>query len=97
MIKILTYSFFTCLAVLGLVFASLNPHLVEVNYIVGILKLPLSVLLVLALGIGILLGLMAAMAVYIRLKREIYGLKSHIKLTQKEVENLRTLPLNESH
>jgi len=97
MIKILTYVFFTCLAIVGLVFASLNPNPVEVNYIFAVLTMPLSVLLVVTLGLGMLLGLITSMALYIRLKREIYQLKGHIKIAQKEVENLRTLPLNETH
>jgi putative membrane protein len=81
--------------IFGAVFAMLNSDTVEVNYHFGRQDLPLSLVMTLMLGLGVILGALAAIFRIVRLKRDIQVLKKRSELVSKEVSNLRTLPLNE--
>jgi len=93
----MTYLFILLIAVSGIVFASLNPDPVEVNYILGSIHLPLSVLIVIAVGIGLIVGLLFSIGVYLKLQRHIFQLNGKIKMAQQEVDNLRALPIKDTH
>lgn len=95
--RALTYIFFILLILLGLTFAGLNAEPVSLNYYVGNTKLPLSLLLVLTLICGGLLGLLAGCIVYIRLKGSNLKLRQRLKLVEEELANLRALPLKDDH
>jgi putative membrane protein len=81
--------------IFGAVFAVLNSDPVPVNYYFGSQDIPLSLVLTLVLGVGVLLGLFSSMGRVIGLKREIHNLKRRSEMVSKEVNNLRALPLNE--
>ncbi len=91
--RIITYIIALIILLAGVIFACLNAEPVKLNFYLGAHTIPLSLLLVVTLGIGLLVGLMASAMMYIKLKSENYRLKNRIKMTQKEVENLRTMPL----
>jgi len=95
--RALTYIFFILLILLGLTFAGLNAEPVSLNYYVGNTKLPLSLLLILTLICGGLLGLLASCIVYIRLKSSNSKLRQRVKLVEEELANLRALPLKDDH
>ncbi|MBI4006451.1 MAG: LapA family protein [Gammaproteobacteria bacterium] len=67
------------------------------NYLAGSVELPLSILLLSSLCIGILLGIMALLPLLVNLKREKSRLEKQIKLTEKEVNNLRIIPVKDTH
>lgn len=95
--RVFTYIFFLFIVLLGITFACLNADPVAINYYLGAEKLPLSLLLVLTLAIGALLGLIVGIIMCIRLKRENHRLAHRVKLAEKEVANLRTQPLKDTH
>lgn len=78
----------------GAVFAVLNSDPVVVNYYFGSREFPLSLVLTLVLGGGVLLGVFSSMGRIVGLKREIQNLKRRSEMVSKEVNNLRALPLN---
>jgi putative membrane protein len=80
---------------LGAVFTVLNADLVEINYYLGRRELPLSLILTIALGLGVLLGVLAGMGRVLALKRELNSLKRRSQMVNEEVNNLRALPLKE--
>ncbi len=82
---------------LGVTFAGLNAQEVTINYYVNSAKLPLSLLLVLVLGLGGFIGWLTGFMLWLRLKTENIRLSHKLKVAEKEVNQLRTLPLNESH
>jgi lipopolysaccharide assembly protein A len=94
LINIIVFFF---IVLLGVSFACLNAEPVMVNYYVGSGKLPLSLLLVLALGAGILLGLLVALKLAMKHKIEVGRLNSRIKVAEKEVANLRAIPIKDEH
>jgi putative membrane protein len=80
---------------LGAVFAVLNADSVEINYYFGQWDIPLCLILTIALGLGVILGVLAGMGRVLGLKRELNSLKRRTQMVSEEVNNLRALPLKE--
>ena len=80
-----------------LFFTVLNPDTVTLNYFVGSAPVPLSLALVIAALIGALLGVLASMGMVLRLRREVSRLQRTMKLNEKELKNLRTIPIKDAH
>ena len=93
--KLFKLIFFILIAVLGVSFACLNSSLVKINLYVGIFELHLSVLLVFTLGIGLLIGCLVMSGSYLSLKAENFRIKNKVKWAEKEVSNLRALPIKD--
>jgi putative membrane protein len=81
--------------ILGAVFAVLNADPVEINYYFGRQEIPLSLILTIALGLGVVLGVLVGMVRVLGLKRELHSLKRRSQMVSEEVNNLRALPLRE--
>ena len=79
--------------ILGASFAIINDAPVRVDLYFITPELPLSLLLLLALGIGILLGGLAGMVYFMRVKKENADLKRKTRLVNEEVKNLRAMPI----
>jgi putative membrane protein len=82
---------------LGVTFAGLNSQEVTLNYYLNTTKLPLSLLLVLVLGVGGFIGWLTGFLLWLRLKAENMRLSHKLSVSEKEVNQLRTLPLSETH
>jgi len=93
MARLLGFLIILVLAVIGLSFAVLNADPVPLNYYLGFVEIPLSMIIVVSLAAGALLGVLAALGMILRLKREIAGLRKELRKTSKEASELRTLPL----
>jgi lipopolysaccharide assembly protein A len=91
--RVFSYAVLLIIMILGLVFAILNSGQVIFNYYLGTLQISLSLLLVFTLGFGIFLGFIFTIISVIKLKKDNYKLKNKIKNIEKELENLRTLPI----
>lgn len=83
------------LILLGVSFAALNASSVQVNLYFKTLTMPISLLMTLMLGLGILIGLLLFMARYWRLKIEYRKVKNQSKISEKEIKNLRSIPLQD--
>lgn len=95
--RIFSYIVLLIIILLGITFAALNANSVTLNYYVGTRNISLSLLLVFAMGIGIILGFLTAMLSLIRLKSENIRLNHQIKQVRQEVENLRSIPIKDHH
>ncbi len=80
---------------LGLSFALLNAGSVELDYYFGSVSMPLSLLVVLVLILGAVLGVLAAMTMMLRRRREISSVRRRLAETEKELNELRRLPLKD--
>ena len=80
---------------LGISFAVLNAKLVPFHFYFGEANVPLSVLLVLAVVVGAILGLFAGLGVSIKAKRAASATRKQLLQAQKELANLRKLPVKE--
>lgn len=93
--RILRYILFILLLLLALSFALLNAEAVNINYYLGMSQVPLSILLVFAFGIGCIVGLLVSMSWYLRSKWHSRKMAQRLELAEKELANLRTMPLKD--
>ena len=93
-IKLIMY---LILVIFGVSFAALNAENVALNFYFKQINLPVSVLLIISFGIGVILGFIVFYARYWRLKVEFRALKHHLSLTEKELKNIRAIPLDDKH
>ena len=80
---------------IGLAFHLVNDQLVSFNYYLGSIELPFSFMLVAALCIGAGLGMLACLPLVLRLKRENYALDRQVGVAEKELNNLRIIPIKD--
>lgn len=90
--RIFSLVFFLIVLICGLFFGLLNAESVRIDYYFGARELPLSLILVITLLVGAVCGVLAAFGLIFRKSREIARLRKEIKITGKELSNLRSLP-----
>lgn len=95
--RIVSFIFLLLIILLGITFAVLNSAIVTVNYYVGQNTMPLSLLLVLDFALGGLVGLGIGLWLFIKIKLKNYRLRQRLKFAEKEIENLRAIPLHNKH
>ena len=79
----------------GILLALRNAEQVHFDFYLGSVDLPLSLLLVLAVAVGALLGILAGLGVIIRQRVELRRQRRKAATTEHEVRNLRALPLRD--
>ena len=94
--RIFSYFFLLIIVIFGMTFATLNSESVTINYYIGQSSLPLSLLLVLVFASGCLIGMIVGFWLLIKAKLQNYRLTQRLKLAEKEVENLRAIPLQDT-
>jgi putative membrane protein len=97
MVKIVYLFLFLVLVIFGIVFAVLNAEPVQLNYYFGSKEVALSLVLVLAMIVGALLGIIASTSMIISNRREVVKLRKAVQLAEKEVANLRAIPIRDNH
>lgn len=97
MVKIVYLFLFLVLVIFGIVFAVLNAEPVQLNYYFGSKDVALSLVLVLAMIVGALLGVIASASMIISHRREVVKLRKAVHLAEKEVANLRAIPIRDNH
>ena len=96
MLKLIYAILALALFVVTLSFAALNSDPIPIDYYIGQVEIPLALLLVVALGVGALLGSMVGLGRVVRVKREMAKLRRESRATEEEVRNLRALPLRDA-
>ena len=94
--RILIIVFYLVLITLGVVLSVLNSKMVELN-LYYVFKCSTSVLILLSLIVGIIVGLFSSLWRYLRLKMAFAKLKSQLALSEREVKNLRSIPIQDQH
>lgn len=95
--RIFTFVMILLIIILGVTFATLNSTAVTVNYYLAKATLPLSLLIVIVFALGGLVGIAIGLWLFFKLKLKNYRLKQQLKLAEKEIENLRAIPLQNKH
>lgn len=95
--KIIYIGFWIALFILGIVFAVLNTESVKLSYYFGHIDLPVSLVMSIAILVGACLGSLASLGVVMRTKRDMAKLKKQSEMTEKEVLNLRAIPIKDKH
>ena len=95
--RVVMVLFYLLLMLRGVSFAALNAGSVQVNFYVTTISMPVSVLMTLMLGMGLLIGFLLFIFRYWRLKVQLNKIKNQLQLTEKEITNLRNIPLKDKH
>jgi putative membrane protein len=95
MLRLLTLVIFIVLLVLAILFTWKNAHTVHIDYFIGAGDVPLALLLVSTLAVGAVIGIVAMLKIIMGLRFEVARLRKNVKLSEKEISNLRSLPVKE--
>jgi len=85
------------IALLGVIFAILNAEPVQFNYYFGSTQTPFSLAIVIAMLVGAMLGLLAGLGMIMKAKRQVSRLRRSAEITEKEIANLRAIPIKNQH
>jgi putative membrane protein len=89
--------FYLLLIILTLAFASLNAEIVNLHLYWWALKLPLAFIMIVSLGLGLVLGALVFIGKYLTLGLKYKKLSHQVGLLEKEIKNLRTIPIQDAH
>lgn len=81
---------------LAIIFAALNPGLIELDYAFGEMEVQTSLALTLAFGLGWLFGLLCAGIVLLKTLNERRKLRKSLRLAEAEVKTLRSMPIQDA-
>ena len=76
----------------GLSFHIRNHQLVTLNYYVSEIQLSFSVIILIAISIGVLLGILVSIPIIIRTRQRNSRLEKKIKDTEKKINKFRVMP-----
>ena len=92
MVRLFGFLLVIFLIVLGLSFAVLNADSVPLNYYFGYREIPLSMIVVLSLAGGAVIGVLVSMGMILRLKQQSARLRKKLARAEKDAEQLQILP-----
>jgi len=95
--RIISSIFYLILIALAVVFAVINSNEITLAYYFGTQDMPLSLALAIALILGCLLGVLSCLKKIIKLKYCQRQLKQEINTANKEISNLRAIPIKDQH
>jgi putative membrane protein len=93
--RLLGFLFLLVLVVLGLSFAVLNSQSVSLNYYFGYRDIPLSMIVVLSLTAGAVIGVLVSAGLMLRMKAQTRQLRRKLRNAEKDSDQLRVLPAEE--
>jgi len=82
---------------IGLAFHLRNDQLVDLDFYLGSVSLPFSFYVITALCMGALLGGLSMLPRLLWLKRENARLQKRLRVNEKELDNLRVIPVKDTH
>jgi lipopolysaccharide assembly protein A len=95
--KYVGYIILIVLILLGITFAVLNSDTVALHYYAGRIEMPLSLCMAMSVAIGILLGILVMLPRLFRLRVRARKLRKRLKVAEQEIENLRAIPIKDTH
>ena len=95
MLRLLNILLLITLIVLGLSFAVLNADPVSLNYYFGYREIPLSMIVVVALATGAVIGVLVSMGILLRQKQQAFRLRRQLKQAEKSAVSASVLPARE--
>jgi len=95
--RIMTIILFVIVLMVSVGFSAINLAPVDINYYLGTLSLPLSMIIIVAIILGTLLGALALSTTILRLKYENRRLRKKLTLSEQEINSLRILPITDAN
>jgi putative membrane protein len=94
--RIMTIILFVIVLMLGAGFSAINLTAVDINYYLGVLSLPLSMVIIAAIILGTILGALALSTSILRLRYENCRLRKKLISSEQEINSLRILPITDA-
>ena len=95
MLRLVNILLLITLIVLGLSFAVLNADPVTLNYYFGNKQIPLSMIVVVALATGAVIGVLVSMGILLRQKQQIFQIRRQLKQAEKSTASTSVVPARE--
>ncbi len=95
--RLILLFFYLIIIIVSLAFAALNSNLVDLNLYWQHFKLPLAFVMISCIGLGLVLGFLVLIGKYWQLRCQFYRAKHQLALMEKEIKNLRAIPIQDSH
>lgn len=95
--RILSFLIISLVVVMGVGFAAINAESVLFNYYLGSFQAPLSLIIVLSVAIGACLGVLVSLGFTFSQRRELNKLNKKLSLSEREIKNLREIPIRNKH
>ncbi len=96
MSRLVELCLFLFVVLLGLIFHLRNAQPVVIDYYLGSLELPFSASMVFVLSLGVVLGVLVSIPPHMKLKRENARLLKQASISEKEINALRVIPVQDS-
>ncbi len=94
--RIISTTLLLLICIIVVVFALLNAGTVNVHYLFGDTRLPLSLLLLIVLVVGAFTGWLSGMRMLLGNRMQTHDLNKKVKTLQKELDNLRAMPVKDN-
>ena len=95
--RIVTIAIFITVFAIGAAFSAINTDPIAINYYLGSITAPLSVIVVLSIVTGIILGAAIIFTNTLRLRYENRRLQKKLTISEQEIDSLRILPIKNTH
>jgi putative membrane protein len=95
--RIITLIIFIAVFAAGAAFSAINNGPVELNYYLGTITLPISVIVIGSIVTGIILGALAIFIGTLGLRYENRRLNKKIAVNEQEINSLRILPIKDAN
>jgi|TARA_B100000768_G_C11214263_1_gene347412 putative membrane protein len=95
--RIITIAIFITVFAAGAAFSAVNNVPVEIQYYLGVITMPISIVVIASLVTGIILGALAIFISSLQLRYENRCLQKKVALREQELDSLRILPIKDTH
>lgn len=95
--RILTIIIFIAVFAAGAAFSAINNGPIELNYYLGTITLPISVVVIASIVAGIILGALAIFISTLGLRYENRRLRKQLTVNEQEINSLRILPIKDAN
>ena len=95
--RIITIAIFIAVFAAGAAFSAVNNTPINIQYYLGTVTMPISIVVIVSLIIGITIGALAIFIGSLQLRYENRRLQNKIDLREQELDSLRILPIKDTH
>lgn len=95
--KLFFFSIFVLAFILSIVFAAFNTHSVTLSVYFSEWQLPLSLIVIISLVIGLLIGALLLFFGAMKLRYQNHRLQQKLTAVEQELNSLRILPIKDEH
>jgi len=95
--RIITIAIFIAVFAAGAAFSAVNNTPINIQYYLGTVTMPISIVVIVSLVIGITIGALSIFIGSLQLRYENRRLQNKIDLREQELDSLRILPIKDTH